>query len=525
MTRFAALLAALLVSPALADRPVAGGLGGGGARQTAPCVTPEWRAALHARLEALDPGPHARSGAAPTYAFYPQAGTLYRDLFPLNFVDLDPGPGLLDFDCTELTYDGHMGHDTDLRSFTEQEIGVPIFAVLAGTVVDADDGHFDMSTTLDHADETNFVTLSHGGGLFTYYLHMRSGSVAVNVGDDVVPGQQIGLTASSGYSTGPHLHFETFQVGQGTLEPSAGACRPGPSGWATQTPIRRDLYIRDFGFTPGLYSDVADDWPHPYPRAKALTFNDSVVSYWMQGHNLPAGSTWRMRFFRPSGALQYDSGAFAFTWATEDHPWWLSWWWWDIPAMQAIPGAWTVEFRINNEVVVAAPVTVLPEPDPGFNRPPAPVTLAFDPPSPAPDDVLFCRVQTDLVHDDPDYDVVSYRYEWDIDGAPVRDVTSAGQSDAIPAALATPGALVACRVTPTDGVASGTPVDLVVQVAMPPCAYADLADPHGTLNIDDLDAFIAAFLASDPAADCDANSVLNIDDVDCFVASFVAGCM
>ncbi|GJM18309.1 MAG: hypothetical protein DHS20C14_05220 [Phycisphaeraceae bacterium] len=53
---------------------------------------------------------------------------------------------------------------------------------------------------------------------------------------------------------------------------------------------------------------------------------------------------------------------------------------------------------------------------------------------------------------------------------------------------------------------------------------ADLATPYGTLNVDDVDAFVSAFLAGDNIADCDGSGVLNVDDIDCFVASFLGGC-
>lgn len=48
---------------------------------------------------------------AGTLTFYPQAGILGRDLFMNNHVDLDPGPGILDYMCGTRTYDGHTGQD------------------------------------------------------------------------------------------------------------------------------------------------------------------------------------------------------------------------------------------------------------------------------------------------------------------------------------------------------------------------------------------------------------------------------
>ncbi|MEQ8769684.1 MAG: EF-hand domain-containing protein [Phycisphaerales bacterium] len=50
-------------------------------------------------------------------------------------------------------------------------------------------------------------------------------------------------------------------------------------------------------------------------------------------------------------------------------------------------------------------------------------------------------------------------------------------------------------------------------------------DGNGTINIDDIDCFVAGFLGGDTGvADCDGNGSINIDDIDCFVACFLAGC-
>ena len=58
-----------------------------------------------------------------------------------------------------------------------------------------------------------------------------------------------------------------------------------------------------------------------------------------------------------------------------------------------------------------------------------------------------------------------------------------------------------------------------------PCSLADLAPPFGILDIDDVNAFIAAFLGGLPLADiAPPFGVVDIDDVDAFIVAFLAGC-
>ena len=51
----------------------------------------------------------------------------------------------------------------------------------------------------------NYVAVSHGNGVVTLYMHLSSYSVSV--GDKVSQGDKLGITGSTGNSTGPHLHF------------------------------------------------------------------------------------------------------------------------------------------------------------------------------------------------------------------------------------------------------------------------------------------------------------------------------
>lgn len=47
---------------------------------------------------------------------------------------------------------------------------------------------------------------------------------------------------------------------------------------------------------------------------------------------------------------------------------------------------------------------------------------------------------------------------------------------------------------------------------------------EGILNLDDLDAFVSAFLAADPAADLTGEGTVNLDDLDAFIACYLGGC-
>ena len=54
----------------------------------------------------------------------------------------------------------------------------------------------------------NYVVIQHTDGNYTLYAHMAENSITVQAGQSVEQGQVIGKMGSSGYSTGPHLHFE-----------------------------------------------------------------------------------------------------------------------------------------------------------------------------------------------------------------------------------------------------------------------------------------------------------------------------
>jgi len=404
--------------------------------------------------------PAAAAASPQPYPFFPQGGIPWQDLYTFNFVDLDPTAGFQDFDCTQYTYDGHQGHDSAIRTFREQAIGVPVFAALDGTVTDVHDGEFDMVTNPTGSEPSNYVRIDHGGTQETWYFHLKKGSVSVAVGQHVVAGTQIGLTGSSGDSTGPHLHFESRFNGT-YFEPSAGPCRPGASNWVNQVPVRRELYVKDFAFSPNTFAGLPAPPQDTAVRTGSYPQGNQHVYLRVEVANEPAHLPWRIRVLAPGGGVANDfSGTFSNSAFAQN-----AYGFFDVPVNFTQTGTWRVLVDLNSQTYVDAPLTVVASAASIVNRPPNAVSLAFDPVAPAATDVIFCRVNTSLILEDPDYDIISYRYQWTVNGASVRDVTSAALSDAIPKGTAGPGSDVRCTVTPSDGQASGPSAMATVHVA------------------------------------------------------------
>jgi len=93
------------------------------------------------------------------------------------------------------SYGGHKGLDI------ATPVGTPIYAAGTGTItVIKDEWH--------SGGFGNLIVIRHDDGKETYYAHLDTFSSTIYVGKRVTMGEGIAYSGNTGYSDGPHLHFE-----------------------------------------------------------------------------------------------------------------------------------------------------------------------------------------------------------------------------------------------------------------------------------------------------------------------------
>lgn len=85
-------------------------------------------------------------------------------------------------------------------------------------------------------DEANYVVLDHGDGTFSEYQHLQPMGALVEEGDQVCAGQAIGLCGTTGYTSGPHLHFSVFDSARQTIPTRFVEAEAAQRGWGLAVP-------------------------------------------------------------------------------------------------------------------------------------------------------------------------------------------------------------------------------------------------------------------------------------------------
>lgn len=159
--------------------------------------------AMAAAPVARDPGGHVEPGAVPAaiplVARVEDAGPVYRQIAfaePVRGFSVNSRFGMR-----------RLGGEPEARIHKGVDIAAPmgtsVFAATEGRVVRT--GH-------QPEGYGRFVELEHPNGMTTLYAHLSRVDVAS--GQAVSASQRIGLVGSTGFSTGPHLHFEVRRDGR-----------------------------------------------------------------------------------------------------------------------------------------------------------------------------------------------------------------------------------------------------------------------------------------------------------------------
>ena len=105
---------------------------------------------------------------------------------------------------------GFVSHNDHMLNAVDFPIpeNTTIVAAISGIVIQVVENFSTGCPTSACENESNFVIIDHGDSTFAMYAHLTVNGSLVEVGDSVDAGQNIALSGNTGWSTGPHLHFE-----------------------------------------------------------------------------------------------------------------------------------------------------------------------------------------------------------------------------------------------------------------------------------------------------------------------------
>ncbi len=93
--------------------------------------------------------------------------------------------------------------------------GTPVLAARQGTVIEVESANQRGAREQELLKMANFVRILHDDESIAIYAHLAPNGVFVQPGQKVRSGTLIGLSGSTGYSSGPHLHFAVQQLSRG----------------------------------------------------------------------------------------------------------------------------------------------------------------------------------------------------------------------------------------------------------------------------------------------------------------------
>lgn len=107
-------------------------------------------------------------------------------------------------------YNGTASHQNQFALDFAMPEGSSVFAAREGIVVNVQESNTRSCPEPECGQFNNFVLVYHPDGSFAEYTHLQKDGAKVSRGDVVKKGTLVGLSGSTGWTSGPHLHFVCF---------------------------------------------------------------------------------------------------------------------------------------------------------------------------------------------------------------------------------------------------------------------------------------------------------------------------
>ena len=278
-----------------------------------------------------------------------------------NYVDHDPNVSGIqysssnkDYNCGNQSYDfvegyNHTGTDYALWPFPwylyENDM-VEVIAAESGMIIGKDDGNEDDHCFCD--GNWNAVYIEHSDGSIAWYGHLKKDRLSTKpIGSLVDKGEFLGIVASSGCSTGPHLHFEISDSDGKLIDPFAGPCNDlnSESWWTNQPAYHETSLIAILTHNDSPVFACPTSYEKPNISDKFYQGDDLVVAVYFR--DIKEDDSMQLRIKKPDGTLwkewEHSSPYF--------YPVAYFFWEWNLP-LQTSTGDWTFEAQFKDEKFV-----------------------------------------------------------------------------------------------------------------------------------------------------------------------------